>query len=334
MDVLVIGAGSLGSLVGGLLAPDHDVTLVGRDPHVSTIRQSGLAIGGEIQTRAEPAATVPTVEDASADLAIVTVKAGDTADAADTLDGWDVDTVWSLQNGLGIEETLADALDVPVLAGTATYGADQSAPGSVTCTGLGEVAIGPRPGTPTPDGDLALAERIGGQLSGGGDSSDAGVDDAGGDVGEVDGEPDGDDGIPPLEIVVDPEMPRRLWRKLAVNVGINPTTALARAQNGALAEGAVRDTARTAARETARVAQASGVDLDEDEAVAELDAVVADTANNRSSMLQDAERGRQTEIDAIAGAVVDRADEHGESVPVTRTLTALVREWERANHVR
>ena len=31
MDMVVFGAGSLGSLVGGLLAREHDVTLVGRE---------------------------------------------------------------------------------------------------------------------------------------------------------------------------------------------------------------------------------------------------------------------------------------------------------------
>ncbi|AGN01607.1 2-dehydropantoate 2-reductase [Salinarchaeum sp. Harcht-Bsk1] len=323
MEVLVIGAGSLGSLVGGLLAPDHDVTLVGRDPHVSTIRTAGLAIGGEIQTRVEPSATIPQRVSASADLAIVTVKAGDTADAAETLTECDVEAVWSLQNGLGNEATLAEALDVPVLAGTATYGADQSAPGSVTCTGIGEVAIGPRPETETPEADLALAEEYGEALSGA-DAATTGGTDA-----------DADAESPPgLDVLVDPAMPERLWRKLAVNVGINPTTALARADNGALAEDEIAATARTAARETARVAQASGVDLDEADAAAELDAVVEATADNRSSMLQDVERGRRTEIDQLAGAVVDRAEEHEVSVPVARTLTALVRAWERANYLR
>ena len=337
MEVLVIGAGSLGSLVGGLLAPDHDVTLVGRDPHVSTIRSTGLAIGGEIQARVEPAATIPERVDTSAELAIVAVKAGDTAEAAETLGNCDVDAIWSLQNGLGNEATLAEALDAPVLAGTATYGADQSSPGTVTCTGIGQVAIGPRPGSETPEADLALAEELAAALSKGDADTAAGADGVpGGDADAADGgEGDAEDDDPPgLDVVAEPAMPERLWRKLAVNVGINPTTALARTENGALAANEIAETARTAARETARVAQATGVDLEERDAVAELDDVVDGTAENRSSMLQDVETGRHTEIDQLAGAVVDRADEHGVAVPVTRTLTGLVREWERANYLR
>ncbi|WP_248517456.1 ketopantoate reductase family protein [Salinarchaeum laminariae] len=341
MDVLVLGAGSLGSLVGGLLSPDHDVTLIGRETHVAAIRESGLAIDGALEGVVHPAATTDP-DGASADLAIVSVKAYDTQRAADALAACDVDAVWSLQNGLGNEATLASVVDAPVLAGTATYGAERRAPGSVTCTGLGEVAIGPRPGTPTPDADASLAERIGRDLSNQADS-----------VGSA-APADRFDGHP--RVVVDATMPERLWSKLAVNVAINPVTALARVENGALAgadiavatgeeveaagEGTVaagqdempadepRDTARRAAREVARVAQASGVALTESDAVAELDEVVEATAANRSSMLQDVEAGRRTEIDAIAGSVIDRAEAHDVPVPVTRTLAALLMAWE------
>jgi phenylalanyl-tRNA synthetase beta chain len=47
--VVVLGAGSLGSLVGGLLAREHDVTLVGRDPHVAAARTSGLRVTGAVE---------------------------------------------------------------------------------------------------------------------------------------------------------------------------------------------------------------------------------------------------------------------------------------------
>ncbi|GAB3689486.1 2-dehydropantoate 2-reductase [Salinarchaeum chitinilyticum] len=313
MDVLVIGAGSLGSLVGGLLAPDHDVTLLGREPHVEAVRESGLAIGGELEELVSPSATTD-LGGSGFDLAIVAVKASDTERAAERLGSVDVDAVWSLQNGLDNEAKLAATLDAPVLAGTATYGADRSAPGSVTCTGLGELAIGPRPGTPAPEVDVALAERIGVALSGSADEQSA-------------------FGAHP-RVVVDEAMPERLWLKLAVNAGINPVTALARVQNGALARGDAGDTAERAAIEVARVARASGIDLDDAEVVAELEAVIEATADNRSSMLQDVEAGRRTEIDAIAGTVIDRADEHGVSVPTVRTLASLVRAWERGQELR
>lgn len=103
-------------------------------------------------------------------------------------------------------------------------------------------------------------------------------------------------------------MPKRLWRKLAVNAGINPTTALAGVENGALADGPLHDVASEAAREVARVAREQGIELAEGEAVAALESVVEATARNTSSMAQDVEAGTKTEIDAINGAVVDRAE--------------------------
>jgi len=316
MRVVAFGAGSLGSLVGGLLAREHDVWLVGRDPHVGAVRERGLRIDGEVTAHVHPRA-VTELPAERFELAVVTVKAFDTAAAAQALAGADVEAALSLQNGLGNEETLAAALDCPVLAGTCTYGARLEAPGRVACTGVGEVTLGPREsgesarrsdgaGESAPDsgGDMesALADRVG----------DA-FDRAG------------------IETTVASDMPRRLWEKLAVNAGINAVTALADVDNGALVDGPARETARAAARETATVARESGVDLP-DEAAANAVTEVADaTAANASSMRQDVHRESRTEIDAINGAVVERASG---PVPVNETLTALVRAWERERGLR
>jgi 2-dehydropantoate 2-reductase len=73
------------------------------------------------------------------------------------------------------------------------------------------------------------------------------------------------------------------------------------------------------------VAGAVGIRLPYDEPRAELERVVNRTAGNRSSMLQDVEGSRPTEVEAITGAVVARAEEHGVPVPVNRILLSLVR---------
>jgi len=303
VDVVVFGAGSLGSLVGGLLARAHDVTLVGRDPHVSAVSESGLRVEGAVTATVYPTATTA-VPERRFDLGVVTVKSYDTAAAASALAGH-VDAALSLQNGLGNETALAAELSGPVLAGTCTYGARLDGPGRVECTGLGDVALGPREGSDAGEETTALAERVGAAFAESG-----------------------------METVVAEDMPRRRWEKLAVNAGINAATALARVPNGALVDGPAGGTAREAARETARVAREQGVDLDDETAAEAVASVAAATARNTSSMRQDVERGRRTEVDAIHGAVAERGSEAGVATPVSATLAALVRAWERERDLR
>jgi 2-dehydropantoate 2-reductase len=268
MDICIFGAGSLGSLVGGVLAEDHEVHLVGREPHVRAVRESGLALTGAFDRRVHPDAS--TEAPAACDLAIVTVKSFDTEQAARALGERTVDVALSLQNGMGNEELLAAHLSAPVLAGTCTYGARLTEPGVVECTGIGEVTVGPW------DGGLSdAADSVGQALAAG------------------------------LETTVATDMPRRLWEKLAVNAGINAVTALSRVPNGDLVDGPAETVARDAARETARVA--ADADIDIPDAPGRTLAVAEATAPNTSSMHQDVLAGSRTEIDAINGYVVDQA---------------------------
>ena len=289
MEIVVFGAGSLGSLIGGLLAREHDVTLVGRDPHMRAIREEGLAVSGEFDFRVRPAATTDGTG-LAADLAVVTVKSFDTVEAARTLSTGSFDAVLSLQNGIDNERVLAEHLD-PVFAGTATYGARLREPGLVACTGEGEIALGPPEG-----GESRPAERIAAAFW----AAD-------------------------VEAAAVEDVPRRLWVKLAINAGINPVTALTRVRNGTLVDGPGRETARAATLETARLARSEGIELTDDDALAALESVVGATADNRSSMLQDVEAGKRTEIDAINGYVVEHAVE---PVPTNALLAGLVKTWE------
>jgi 2-dehydropantoate 2-reductase len=298
MDIVVFGAGSLGSLLGGLLARTHEVTLVGRQPHVGAIRENGLQISGAIDATVRPDARER--PPSRADLAVVCVKAFDTETAAETLSTCDLDVCLSVQNGLGNESILAEYLDATVLAGTCTYGAVRSEPGTVECTGVGRVAVGPRDG-----GRSASADRVGEAF----ETAD-------------------------IVATVASDMPRRLWEKLAVNAGINATTALARIENGALTDGDGGAVAAAAARETAAVARSEGVSLEEETAQDALRRVAEATAENTSSMQQDVLAGRRTEVDAINGYVERRGRANGIDVPVNATLARLLRAWETARGVR
>ncbi|SDR28119.1 ketopantoate reductase family protein [Natronobacterium texcoconense] len=299
MEIVVFGAGSLGSLVGGVLAREHDVTLVARQAHADAVRTRGLRIEGSLEAEVSPAATTDG-RGLEADLAVVTVKSFDTESIAETIATGSFDAVLSLQNGMGNEEVLASALDAEVLAGTATYGAILQRPGIVECTGLGKIVLGDHRG-----GHSDVADAVGEAFSGAG-----------------------------LETTVAEDMPSRLWEKLAVNAGINAITALTETENRAVLEPPADDVARAATKETARVARADGVELSNREALAAMERVAESTAANTSSMAQDLQVGRRTEIDAINGYVVDRGETLAVETPTNRLLAALVRTWERGQGVR
>lgn len=292
MDVVVFGAGSLGSLVGALLDRRHDVTLVGREAHVDAVRADGLAVGGVDSFRAEPSATTE-AEGLCADLAVVTVKAFDTPAAATALESGSVGAVLSLQNGMGNEDVLADRVDAPVVAGTTTLGATLDGPGRVEWLGRGTTTVGP-----WTDGSERVADRVGAAFR----AADVPTDVTGA-VREV------------------------LWEKLAVNAAVNPLTALARVPNGAVAESPLDGIARAAATEVAVVARENGVDLPSERATESTLAVARATADNRSSMYQDVAAGRRTEVESINGYVVERAASRS-AVPVNATLAGLVRALE------
>ncbi|MFB6227093.1 MAG: ketopantoate reductase family protein, partial [Halobacteriales archaeon] len=276
---------------------EHRVTLLGRDPHVRAVREDGLRITGEVDLTVSLEAATEIDSTSEPDLAVVTVKSFDTAGAARTLARAHAGAVLSLQNGMGNEASLADHLDCPVLAGTTTCGARLHEPGVVACTGIGDVTVGPHADAP-----LAPAERAGTAFRSAGIEAD---------------------------VVADPRP--HLWEKLAVNAGINPVTALARIRNGTLVDGPPRGVAMEAATETAAVARDHGISLSGDDARAAVLEVAEATARNRSSMLVDVAAGRRTEIDAINGFVLDRAER---AVPVNETLAGLIRAWEASEGVR
>lgn len=294
MQIVVFGAGSLGSLLGGVLAREHEVTLVARDAHADAVRENGLRLEGELEGVVHPEATIDGAG-LEADLAVVAVKAFDTESAAKTLSTGRFDGVLSVQNGMGNEAILAENLETPILAGTVTYGAILRDPGIVECTGIGEATLGPHGGGRSP-----LATAVGEAFERAG-----------------------------LETLVADDMPVRRWEKLAVNAGINPITALTATENGAVLEPPANAVARAATREAARTARATGVSLSNREALEAMETVATDTRKNTSSMAQDVFDGRRTEIDSISGYVVDRATERGLDVPTNRLLAALVRTRER-----
>tara|TARA_R110000823_G_scaffold91174_6_gene201161 strand:- start:4347 stop:5261 length:915 start_codon:yes stop_codon:yes gene_type:complete len=118
-----------------------------------------------------------------------------------------------------------------------------------------------------------------------------------------------------------------LWGKLAVNCVINPLTALYGCPNGALAERPelARQVERLC-REVSQVSYAAGFTRTARTIGQSVAQVIANTAENRSSMLQDVEAGRPTEIDYISGYLLETARQHGVPARHNRELMQKVKQ--------
>jgi 2-dehydropantoate 2-reductase len=118
----------------------------------------------------------------------------------------------------------------------------------------------------------------------------------------------------------------RLWGKAIANAAINPLTALWRVANGEVMRGDERRrVAQNLAEEAFNVALASGVKPPIGDPAAYVESVCRATAANRSSMLQDVERGRPTEIDSINGVIVAQGLGLGVPTPLNQAVWLLVR---------
>lgn len=295
---LVFGAGATGSVFAARLASRYEVAVVARGDRLRRLRNDGLRVVGATEAAVRlPAASSPTELDGFApDFVLVTVKATDTASAAAALRDLGPNPVRvSLQNGLGNEETLA-AGGHPVLGAVSNNGATLREDGEVFHAGLGEVILGAfTPETPqTAANELAAALRSVGF---------------------------------PARTTAD--IRRALWDKVILNAAVNPVTALLGLRTGRLrADPGRRKIVARLVEESCAVAAAEGAGCSPGEIHETIRRVAAATPENRSSMLQDLERGRRTEIEAINGVISTRGRTHGVPTPWNDLMLRLVRERE------
>lgn len=300
LRVGVVGAGAMGCLFGALLVlAGHETWMLCRRPALAEqleaegirYERDGVTRRARVRATADPRAASPL------DLALVMVKSHATADAARSLLPALGPSTWvlTLQNGIGNAEVLAAVLGrARVLAGVSAQGATLLGPGHVRHAGFGPTAVTDL------DGGATERARWAAELL-----TAAGI------MTEVAGD------LAPL-----------VWGKLIVNTALNPLTALTGRCNGEVIEPPLGSLFDDLARETARVAAAAGVRLPFDDPVAHARAIAVATAANRSSMLQDIEQGRPTEIGALNEAVVAEGARLGVPTPLNRALSVLIRDLE------
>lgn len=312
--IVVAGAGSIGCFVGGqLAAAGRDVRFLARQRIVDELAQHGLTLtdleGGEIRLAAGGLAvgTDPAVL-ASADVVLVTVKSGATREMANSIRQFAPAhaLVVSLQNGIDNATILQQELPGrTVVAGMVAF--------NVVALGAGRFHRGT-------DGEIVIdakASLLAGALS-----------------------------TPHMAIATRADMRAVAWGKLLLNLN-NALNALAgvplreelanrdwrRALAACIAEAlaALNAAGIRPARIAALPASLLPAVLRLPDALFRLVAAaqLRIDPNARSSMWDDLEQRRTTEIDQLQGAIVALASEHGTVAPINRAVLDLVKEAER-----
>jgi 2-dehydropantoate 2-reductase len=302
MRIAIIGAGALGSLFGGVLTRSgHDVWLYNpsNKKHIHAIQKSGLRIqASDGDFEVQPNATTRLDElPLPIEVMGIFVKAYDTERAiSDALPLISPET-WtlSLQNGIGPEVVLAQHVrNGRLLRGVTAHGATLVEPGVVRWGGRGPTQLGLF-GTKNPKLDDSLKDLCA-TLS----SAD-------------------------WETHFTQEIEKYLWEKLLVNAAINPLTALFNVPNGQLiADKELNAILHGIIREALPVLQTHGVQLSLEAAIRHVEGVCRGTAQNLSSMLQDVQRGKRTEIEYINGVVAREAKSLDAQTPLNGLLARLL----------
>ena len=302
MRVVVLGAGAMGAIFGGALsrAGAEVVFFDSRSEVVDAINRDGLRVSGimgEFSLRC--AAIIEPSDLGNFDMALVLVNAGATATVASVAErclgpnGFAL----TLQNGIGNWEALAGRLgERRVLAGSTFNSGAGLGPGMSHHSDLGTSWLGELDGTVS-----ERAQAVAALFRTGGLPTEA-VDNA---------------------VAV-------IWSKFILNCAINPVAAATGLRPGEIA------------RDSHAAALVDGI-LDEALAVVEAEGITLpepDTRGhirdhcwqrfNKPSMLQHIESGRETEIDALNGALVEQARHHGIPAPINEAMVRVIKGREAA----
>jgi 2-dehydropantoate 2-reductase len=321
MKICIFGAGAIGGLMGAKLAAkgDVDVTFIARGPHLAAMRENGVKLISDGTEQIVHPRCVESAEEAGPqDYVLVTLKAHSLPSAAKQMQpllGPDTAIVsavngipWWYFHGLGgayegriVQSVDPDGQVSALLPPSRAIGCIVYPAAEVTAPGVIDHSYGDRFSLGEPDGSRSpRAQALSEALIAAG-----------------------------FKAPVRPKIRDELWVKLWGNMAFNPISALTTATLDVLTgDEGQRGVARAMMLEGQRVAEALGVRfaIDVDKRIAG----AAEVGAHKTSMLQDLERGRPMEIEALLGAVVELADWVGEAAPISRTVLALVRARARA----
>lgn len=298
INVAILGAGAMGAALAAQFynTLGYSVTLIAKGQRYDRLKECGLTVNG---THFPIAVTHPDHAAEPADVIIVAVKHRHLAEAIDDLRHFvGADTnILSVMNGLDSEVMLGEAYGMDHVLYCIALGMDAVRnENQVTYAHLGKLCFGEALNptiSPRVQRVKAILERAN------------------------------------IVYETPSDMVRLLWWKFMVNVGVNQASAVMRAPYGVFH---VNPDARAVMfalmREAVTLAQCAGVNLTESD-LADWDKVLKNLSpSGKTSMLQDIEAGRQTEVEIFAGKVVALGLKYGVPTPVNDTVLHIIRALE------
>jgi 2-dehydropantoate 2-reductase len=294
-NVAILGAGAMGGVYATwfLDAAGFSMSVIARGERYERLQREGLIVNGRAISLPVVLPDQPT---SPADLIIVALKhhhlPGAVHDLKNLVDS--ETTILSLMNGLDSEETLGAAYGMDKVLYAIAVGIDAVRQGNrITYTKPGMLYFGEASNTPiTP-----RVRRV-----------QAVLDRAG------------------IAYETPPDMIRMLWWKFMVNVGVNQPSAVMRAPYGVFQSSPEAQALMEASmREVLALAGAEGVNLVEQDLNDWYRFLHTLSPQGKTSMLQDIEAGRKTEVEMFGGKVVELGRIHGLPTPVNETLLRIIR---------
>src|SRR5262245_46040353 len=320
MKFAIVGAGAIGAFLGAMLArAGQDVTLIARGPHLRAMQEHGVRVRGEIGAfQVDAKATDDPKSIGEVDALILTLKAHSVAAIAPTLrpllgprtsivtaqngfpwwyfyrhgGDWEGTRVESIDPG-GV---ISQHLDPARVIGCVVYpSAEIVEPGVVLHLEGTRFAIGEPDGSKSERSRL-LAESL---INSG------------------------------LRCPIRTNIRHDMWVKLMGNVAYNPVSALTRATLIEIVQcPETRSLAAAIMKEAESVARKLGVEIGV--TITQRLEGAEKVGHHKTSMLQDIEAGKPTELEAIVGAVIELGDKLGVELTNTKSVYACVKLLEAA----
>lgn len=307
MKLAVLGAGGIGCYYAArLINAGHECVLVARGEHLNALQENGLKLDHpDFQFNAPVEATdvaglCREYDCNSFDVLILGAKSGATESILDEMKSWLAQgnaPVLSIQNGVTNEEFIEQYIGRErTIGGLGIYISGHIvSPGNIKVQGAGQIDFGAWPNAQSNPTMAELCNTLEPVFT------DAGI-----------------------HTRLYDDVRYALWRKLVLNNGVNPLTALTDQKTGMITKDPILSrTVHTMMKETARAANAAGVNLS-DVDVEEMFELISNFGDIKTSMQVDMERGRSLEVNEICGPVIEYCRKINQPAETTELICRLL----------